>query len=464
MAARAGWIFKRDGDAFRRVVPSPEPKRIFELRQIGWLLEQGCVVICGGGGGIPTHVRRRTASSSASRPSSTRTTPAACWPRTSSADWFVMATDVDAVYVDWGKPTAAGDRPGPPGRADGASPPASPPARWARRSSPPASSSRPPASKAGIGGLTDIDEMLAGERGTIVTNEVEGIEFRTPRTGRLGGEQMGIGVHSEVGKLRKVMVHRPGLEHTRLTPANAEDLLFDDVLWVKQAKKEHDAFCEAMRERGVEVFEVEYAARRGAGRTRRRASGSCDHALNERMVGPVGAQRAREWVADRRPARRSPTSSSAASRPGPARRHGLLFGVVEPTDILLPPLPNFIFQRDPSCWIYGGVTLNPMAKPARKPETMYLEAIYRFHPMFTANGGVKVWFGGAERGLGPGDRRGRRRPGHRQRRRDDRHGRAHHATGRLADRPRAVRGRCRQPRCWPSTCRSRAPTCTSTRS
>ena len=68
---------------------------------------------------------------------------------------------------------------------------------------------------------------------------------------------MALGVHSEVGKLRKVMVHRPGLEHTRLTPSNAEELLFDDVLWVKKAKDEHDAFAEVMRERGVEVFQAE---------------------------------------------------------------------------------------------------------------------------------------------------------------------------------------------------------------
>src|SRR6478735_8706269 len=68
---------------------------------------------------------------------------------------------------------------------------------------------------------------------------------------------MALGVYSEVGRLKKVMVHRPGLEHTRLTPSNAEDLLFDDVLWVAKAKQEHEAFCEAMRDRGVEVFEAE---------------------------------------------------------------------------------------------------------------------------------------------------------------------------------------------------------------
>ena len=65
---------------------------------------------------------------------------------------------------------------------------------------------------------------------------------------------MPFGVYSEVGRLRRVMVHRPGLEHTRLTPSNAADLLFDDVLWVSRAKAEHDMFREAMQERGVEVF------------------------------------------------------------------------------------------------------------------------------------------------------------------------------------------------------------------
>ncbi len=68
---------------------------------------------------------------------------------------------------------------------------------------------------------------------------------------------MSFGVHSEVGRLRQVMVHRPGLEHTRLTPSNAEELLFDDVLWVARAKQEHDAFCEVMRDRGVEVYLAE---------------------------------------------------------------------------------------------------------------------------------------------------------------------------------------------------------------
>jgi len=68
---------------------------------------------------------------------------------------------------------------------------------------------------------------------------------------------MTLGVHSEVGRLRRVMVHRPGLEHSRLTPSNAEELLFDDVIWMARAKAEHDMFAEAMRDRGIEVFEAE---------------------------------------------------------------------------------------------------------------------------------------------------------------------------------------------------------------
>ena len=118
---------------------------------------------------------------------------------------------------------------------------------------------------------------------------------------------MAFGVHSEVGKLRKVMVHRPGLEHSRLTPSNAEELLFDDVLWVSRAKAEHDVFCEAMRDRGVEVFEAEKLLAEALAEPEA-GSGSCDHILNEREVGITAAQRAREWVETRRRRRRSPSS------------------------------------------------------------------------------------------------------------------------------------------------------------
>src|SRR5262249_58911290 len=106
---------------------------------------------------------------------------------------------------------------------------------------------------------------------------------------------MALGVHSEVGRLRKVMVHRPGLEHTRLTPSNAEDLLFDDVIWVSRAKQEHDRFVEVMRERGIEVYEAETLLTEALDQPGVRDWVS-DHILGERDVGIKAADRAREWA------------------------------------------------------------------------------------------------------------------------------------------------------------------------
>src|SRR3974377_1057038 len=108
---------------------------------------------------------------------------------------------------------------------------------------------------------------------------------------------MALGLHPEVGRLHKVMVHRPGLEHTRLTPSNAEDLLFDDVLWVAQAKREHDAFCELMRDRGIEVFEAATLLPAAAGKPETK-DWVANHVLNERQVGMGASERARSWMAE----------------------------------------------------------------------------------------------------------------------------------------------------------------------
>jgi arginine deiminase len=96
---------------------------------------------------------------------------------------------------------------------------------------------------------------------------------------------MALGVHSEVGRLRRVLVHRPGLEHTRLTPSNAGELLFDDVIWVARAKAEHDMFVEAMRDRGVEVFEIETLLAEALAKPEAK-EWVCRHILSERQVGP----------------------------------------------------------------------------------------------------------------------------------------------------------------------------------
>ena len=209
---------------------------------------------------------------------------------------------------------------------------------------------------------------------------------------------MAFGVHSEVGELRKVMVHRPGLEHARLTPSNAEDLLFDDVLWVSQAKREHDAFCEVMRERGVEVFEAETLLAEALAKPATKDWVTA-HILNERQIGIGAVERARDWVEQASPVDVADFLIGGITRDDVHADLGLVWQASDPNSLLLPPLPNFLFQRDPSCWIFDGVTINPMTKPARKPESMIVEAIYRFHPMFAAET-FPIWLGGNDEDWG----------------------------------------------------------------
>jgi arginine deiminase len=210
---------------------------------------------------------------------------------------------------------------------------------------------------------------------------------------------MAFHVDSEVGTLRKVLVHRPGLEHTRLTPSNAEELLFDDVIWVKRAKEEHDAFCETMRERGVEVFYAEELLSDVLGIPEAR-EWVLDRVLDERHVGVYLARSRHQWGRDASPVEVADFMIGGVTKSDLTEGEGLTYDASAQTDMLLPPLPNFIFQRDPSCWIYDGVTLNPMTKPARRPETVFMQAIYRWHPMFAQNGGVKVWLGDVEQDWG----------------------------------------------------------------
>jgi arginine deiminase len=206
-------------------------------------------------------------------------------------------------------------------------------------------------------------------------------------------------VDSEVGTLRKVIVHRPGLEHTRLTPSNAQDLLFDDVIWVKRAKEEHDAFCSVMRDRGVEVLYAEQLLTDVLAMPEAR-EWVLDRVLDERHVGVYLARSRHEWGRSASPREVADLLIGGITKRDLAEGEGLTYESSDLTDMLLPPLPNFLFQRDPSCWIYDGVTLNPMAKPARRPETVFMEAIYRWHPMFLQSRGVRVWHGGVEQDWG----------------------------------------------------------------
>jgi arginine deiminase len=179
------------------------------------------------------------------------------------------------------------------------------------------------------------------------------------------------GVHSEVGKLRTVLVCRPGLAHQRLTPGNCKDLLFDDVLWVHEAQKDHFDFVLKMRERGIEVLELhELLGQMLENPEARRWL--LDRRITPNSVGRVTAMAMRPWL-DSMPAAALadhliggialedlPKSESSA----------LLLEVLGGTSFLIPPIPNTLFQRDPSCWIYDGVSCNQMFWPARKPETL----------------------------------------------------------------------------------------------
>jgi len=204
------------------------------------------------------------------------------------------------------------------------------------------------------------------------------------------------GVHSEVGKLRTVMVCRPGLAHQRLTPGNCHDLLFDDVIWVHEAQKDHYDFTLKMQERGVQVLDLHDMLAQALEKKEARAF-VLDRRVTTNAVGVGAAQAIRPWL-DEMPARKLAEhligGIAIADLPDVdvARMLVEAFGG---TDFILPPIPNTLFQRDPSCWIYNGVTCNPMFWPARKPETLLQRAIYKFHPMF-AQGDFRIWWGDAD--------------------------------------------------------------------
>jgi arginine deiminase len=207
-----------------------------------------------------------------------------------------------------------------------------------------------------------------------------------------------LGVHSEVGKLRKVIVHRPELSLKRLTPDNHDDLLFDDVLWVERAQWEHDQFVARMRERGVEVFYVqdllsEALAADPEGRQRLIDLVASEYTVGVSLVDEVRAALA-EFPADKlaRHLIGGLTVEELGLDRETAMRHSLIAAAIDdPTIFVLPPLPNTLFMRDSSCWIYDGVSINPMFWPARRREAYNMAAVYRGHPMF-ADADFEFWY------------------------------------------------------------------------
>src|SRR3954454_15161404 len=197
------------------------------------------------------------------------------------------------------------------------------------------------------------------------------------------------GVHSEVGKLRKVMVHRPELSLKRLTPSTHDDLLFDDVLWVERAQYEHDQFVARMRERGVEVYlllDLLTETLRTSEEARKRI---IEMVASEYTVGWSLVDEIRSVLSNLTPEALAThlvggLTVAEADLDLAAYSKVSLIGAAldDASQFVLPPLPNTLFTRDSSCWIYGGVSINPMFWPPRRREAYNGAAISRAHPMF----------------------------------------------------------------------------------
>jgi arginine deiminase len=205
-----------------------------------------------------------------------------------------------------------------------------------------------------------------------------------------------LGVHSEAGKLRQVMVCSPGLAHLRLTPNNCDELLFDDVLWVSQAKRDHFDFVTKMRERGVNVLEMHNLL------TDTVAIPEALDWILQRKVTPdrVGVGLVHEvdsWLRSLEPRKIAEYLIGGVSADDLPTSFGgktveMFRDFLGHSSLILPPLPNTQFTRDTTCWIYGGVTMNPMHWPARRQETLLASAIYKFHPDFV-NADFQFWYG-----------------------------------------------------------------------
>ncbi|MEV7278791.1 arginine deiminase [Streptomyces sp. NPDC093111] len=220
----------------------------------------------------------------------------------------------------------------------------------------------------------------------------------TPATGT---GKAPLGVHSEVGRLRKVLVCSPGLAHRRLTPTNSDDLLFDDVMWVENAQRDHADFVNKLTQRGVEVVELHNLLAETMAIPEAR-SWLLDRKIvpNEVGLGLVDDTRAYlDSLAPRALAEFLIGGLSTADLPEDFRSGyvALAREGIGGREYLMPPLPNTLYTRDTTCWLYGGLTLNPLFWPARHGETLLMKAVYTFHPDYRSS---TVWWGDPERDWG----------------------------------------------------------------
>lgn len=207
-------------------------------------------------------------------------------------------------------------------------------------------------------------------------------------------------VGSEVGQLRQVIVHRPGTELLRLTPETKESLLFDDLLWVRRAQEEHDQFSQALRDAGAEVLHLDALLSQTLSQPEAKTF-VLDHTFDERVHGPAAAPALRELAESMSSAELSELIIGGMTKRELLERidepRSVVLHSLAPDDLVVDPLPNHLFARDASCWIYDGVAVNSMHKPARMRESLTYEAIYRWHPRF-ASGPFQRWSEGLSDG------------------------------------------------------------------
>lgn len=205
---------------------------------------------------------------------------------------------------------------------------------------------------------------------------------------------MGFNVQSETGRLKQVILHRPDLELKRLTPTNKDELLFDDVLWVKRAREEHDAFADALRDRGITVHLFANLLKETVGGEPAAKKLILDRVFDERAYGLLAVDELRGLFEN------FDTDTLVKHLIGGITKrevlehieepHSVAFHTMDLDDFVIIPVTNHLFTRDTSCWVYDGVAINAMQMPARRRETVHFEAIYTYHPMF-AKGDFNVW-------------------------------------------------------------------------
>jgi arginine deiminase len=192
---------------------------------------------------------------------------------------------------------------------------------------------------------------------------------------------MTLGASSEVGRLRTVMLHRPGPELKRLTPRNNDKLLFDGIPWVSRAQDEHDAFAEALRDRDVEVLYLTELLVETLASAEARARAT-DDVLDSLHLGDTLRGYLGTALADESPEGLALVLTAGLRNDEVRGGFGLVTSLLGQDDFLIDPLPNLLFTRDSSVWIRDRVAITSLAMPARERESQLTDLIYSHHPLF----------------------------------------------------------------------------------